>query len=278
MIKQIEGIMESNATVSLLTACEEGDEEIVHRLLEGGADPNSRNDKFTALGLASMYNHYNIVDDLINHNADVNLQDKYLRTALYYACKLQDKYVTFRLLDAGADVDVVDKEGYYPIQMAVINNNMEILKRLLSLFNINMKDRFGVTLLYLACESNHEPIVDLLLRSDADPNIPSNSGETSLHKALDNGNNNIVQKLLQAISNPNIPNINGEYPLHQCVRLDNPIIVTDLLKAGANPFVRDCDDCTPRDLAIDLYNRIDRYNMLNDAEQNWQVIKESGID
>lgn len=59
--------MEIDPILYLLTACEEGATKIVHFLLEAGVNPNSHNDEFNALGLASMYGNYNIVDDLLKH-------------------------------------------------------------------------------------------------------------------------------------------------------------------------------------------------------------------
>lgn len=248
----------------LLLACEEGAPKIAHLLLEAGVDPNSQNEKSTCLRLASIYNHYNIVDDLLKHKADPDLQDGHERTALHYACEDGYSDIVDRLLKAHANPYSTDEEGDYSIQLAVQNGDRSIVRTLPS-FNVNVKTLDGETLLYLASRNNHEKIVDLLVKEGADPNIATN------YEAVDNENAVILESLLKAGANPNVRTNYGEYPLGLAVKKDNPRMVRDLLQAGANPFVTDYDERTPRDLAI-RYSRIDLDDMLKKAEEEWEDI------
>ena len=96
------------------------------------------------------------------------------------------------------------KEINESLYVASSNGNIDIVKLFLALkdININYSNIDGVTSLFIACQSNHPTIVELLLQQpNIDVNIPMTSdtskGATPLIIASYLGNYKCVQQLLQ---------------------------------------------------------------------------------
>jgi hypothetical protein len=91
----------------------------IRRLLSGNNAPdiNARNSsKQTALMLAAMRNDFDALRALLSHGADVNLQDKYGKTALHNAIAGKAKPEIFAaLIAAGANVNIRDSAGNTPL-------------------------------------------------------------------------------------------------------------------------------------------------------------------
>ena len=95
--------------------------EVINLLVEFGADINIQ-DKYgrTALMLHSFLEITDIVPLLIEKGAEINLKDDEGRTALFYAiwcCKVK---VIETLINHGADINIVDRKGYTPLDIARI--------------------------------------------------------------------------------------------------------------------------------------------------------------
>ena len=55
---------------------------------------------------------------LLSHNADVNLRDSNGKTPLHYTCEMRNIEAVKLLLDAGAQMDVADKDGFMELKIA----------------------------------------------------------------------------------------------------------------------------------------------------------------
>ena len=86
--RNIANIITGDVTIDnvFLDGVKDGDEIIVGALLESGANINARDKNGrTALILASMMGHFEIVKYLVKNDAKVNLKDDFGKTALDYA-------------------------------------------------------------------------------------------------------------------------------------------------------------------------------------------------
>lgn len=234
--------LEINPTNYLIAACCDGASSVTRLLLDAGADPNSRNDRYTALGRACARGKLFIVRQLLERHANPNLQDASLKTPLHYACSCKyPEEIVDALLEAGADVNIVDADGNYAIHKAIQRGYIGVIQRLLPLYNINLKNGNGETLLCLAMDQ----------RTD------------------------IFKLILTSGWNPNIPNNDGQYPLHRAVINEDLEVIELLLNSGIDPLVTDQNGRTPRDLAkMASLNEI--ANMIELAE-GLNVIKEPEI-
>jgi len=125
---------DSEGYVPLLHALD--DEEIVHALIAGNAEVNVTDPQGnTALMLACESENVASAIGLIEAGANVFTLSKQGYSALHFAlmCHVQDNTEVVRaLLKAGADPNLADKEGFTPLKLAMLNcalqSVIEVLK------------------------------------------------------------------------------------------------------------------------------------------------------
>ena len=116
--------------------------------------------------------------------------------------------------------------------------------------DIESKNEFGVTALYVASEVGAEAVVKRLLKHNADVQAVGYIGYTALHRAARNGYSKIVDLLLNAGAKTNVPNeLDGGTPLNSAVMHGHDSIVKTLLRRGAHIESMDRNRFTPLHLA-----------------------------
>ena len=102
---------------SIWSAAAEGDLKAVKEHLAQGVDINAKEDKLdiTALSLAALYDHAEIVAFLVQKGADVNARGDDGGTALHAAAFLGQYEVAKLLVQKGADVNAKKEDGETPI-------------------------------------------------------------------------------------------------------------------------------------------------------------------
>ena len=119
--------------------------------------------------------------------------------------------------------------------------------------NVNIQNKDGWAPLFFAVDKGYENIVNILLSKGADVNIQNFNGSTPLFYAVDIGYENIVKKLLSKGADINIQDVNGYTPLFFAVENSegnpNPNIAQILINKGANVNIEANDGNTPLTLA-----------------------------
>jgi ankyrin repeat protein len=112
----------------------EGRTDDLRNSLDGGADPNERdNNHFTPLHFAAQGLHPTAVTLLIERGAEVDAQNKFGTTAIGVAlaqARDDDHGVVGLLLDAGADIDIKTNAGSSPREFAQMVANWDLKKYL----------------------------------------------------------------------------------------------------------------------------------------------------
>jgi len=146
----------------LLWAASRGDDQILHRLLQLGADINARAlGGATPISNAILFKRYACFDVLLDSGADLSSPTDQGYTLLHLAALRGDSYITQRLLSKGVQVDV---------------------KRLAR----------GTTSLHLAAMLDHGHICRILLEHGAHINEPDKWKRTPFHKSIiDNAQNSM---------------------------------------------------------------------------------------
>ena len=141
-----------------------GDNEIITKLIEQGADVNGVNNSpikmFSPLAFAAYQKKYDIVDLLIQRGAVLN-QNPYgyepILTIVY-------DYETVKfLIDKGAEIDAKGEYGITPLSTAVVNGELKSAKLLISLgASLDNVIENGETLLTAALSSGNIKMIEFI--------------------------------------------------------------------------------------------------------------------
>ncbi|KAJ5107413.1 hypothetical protein N7456_004088 [Penicillium angulare] len=134
-----------------------------------------------------------------------------------------------------------DDDERLPIHWAVAYNRLPIVELLVAVknFDPDVEDGSGWTPLMIAAslkDSAGDPIIDLLLRKEADVSVKSNSGQNSLHFASSKANISTVRTLLSNKCSARVKDIRGQLPLHRAAAVGSVPILKALLEEGKSPI------------------------------------------
>ena len=157
------------------------------------------------------------------------------------ACHGHTKIVKL-LLDKGANVDLLEKEGCTPLMFACQFGYVGVVKLLLNA-NADMSvyhNKYGNTALMMASEHGHSLVVTMLLQAGADANYLSNvDGGSALLAASLRNNVDVVRVLLGSGADINIRMKNGVSALMMATFKGHTEIVKVLLESHADVTLRD---------------------------------------
>lgn len=185
----------------LVQAVRHQDFERATHLLTDGADPNSGSaDGTTALHWAVHWNAIEVMDQLLEHQADVDAVSQFGVRPLMLACVNGSHSAVQRLLSAGADARQVNVGGEPVILTAARTGNPEIVKLLLqSGADVEATEaRNSQTALMWAAAEGHLEALHILLQAGANTNRRSEGGFTAFLFAVRQGHVNVVKALLAA--------------------------------------------------------------------------------
>ena len=147
---------------SLFKAIEMGDVQNTFLLLEAGIDINVRIDQRTPLMAAIESDKQKVVDHLLTQWVpDVTAKQSNGRTALMTAVDNSKEGLTVRLLSLGANIDAPLNDGMTPLMRAVLKGRYKL--------------------------------VDILLKSGADPNMKNINNKTAFSIAKDKPDEKILR-------------------------------------------------------------------------------------
>jgi len=139
------------------------------------------------------------VKDLIDNECDINIATKGNMTALMGAAYNGHYEIVKLLLEAGANVNVMDSDddgGFTALMLATVQGKFAVVKTLLQNgANPNIQRKNGMTALMGAVEEGYVAIAQILLDNGADPTAKDNDGTTALELATST-NQKIMIKLL----------------------------------------------------------------------------------
>ena len=205
--------VDADGRTSLIWAAIRGDEKNLDLLLKFGADP-SICDK---LRKAPLHHARNAACTRLLLSAKNNLgqQDAYGRTALHAACRRQgDKGRALELLQAGADVNVVDNWNRTPLSYLAQYDGAETARLLLedrgAAVDVDIADVDGYTPVLTAVEANSHQILAVLLDRISDQSLlrRTRSNATLLHVAIRSAD---IDTLLTLANHPLLDVFNGSY-------------------------------------------------------------------
>ena len=205
------------------------DAQAVRAFLQGGMNPNAKNEKGeTALTYAIQYKEPKVIKVLLE-KADVNIKDDLGNSPIHLAVMKKKDEIFDLLLEKNVDVNVAGADGKTKNQTA----------------------------LYAAVMQNREDLVQKLIEKGSDPNIADADGGLVLSEAVArrNANPQIVKRLLDGGANVNAQELNQGTALIIAASnnaISSPTrqeIVKMLLDKGADKSIKDKTGKTALDWA-----------------------------
>ncbi|KAJ9598100.1 hypothetical protein L9F63_026796 [Diploptera punctata] len=242
--KTVQLLLDYNASINAIDdvgytavslASSEGKTDVVETLLKRGANTEIRThlNKRTSLILAAIRGRGPVMELLIKHGVPINETDKNNDTALTFAAYLGLTNVVELLLERGADTEVAGgQNNRTPLIHAAACGYIKILELLLK-FNasVNARDENGETSISLAASEGKSNVVELLLQSKADIEIPGGEYKrTPLIQAAVRGHFEMVELLIEHGASINACDSHGNTALTLAARECKIQIVELLLK------------------------------------------------
>ncbi len=151
-------------------------------------DHSSSNDQgWTPLLRAACNGEEKMVHLLLQKGAAIEARNPSNGTPLICACERQHDAVVDMLLINGADVHAEDDFGWKPIHRALVNKGGELIAGLLLSrdANVNARDTYRKTPLHHAVEKGDDQMVHFLLNAGADIEARDIAERTPLHTAIE---------------------------------------------------------------------------------------------
>ncbi|MCQ2593371.1 MAG: ankyrin repeat domain-containing protein, partial [Treponema sp.] len=165
-------------------------------------NPNER-DAFgkTLLMEAAKSGNNWLIKSLLSSGADVNLVDQDGWSPLMYAVRYQENYaVTETLINAGAKIKVKNNYNLTPLTLAAsYNSNPEILRKLLTAYSVSEKEVLQAFVLLLTENISSDFSKIAIIKSFLEKSVPLNTfynGKTPLMYAAEYGNSTKILKIL----------------------------------------------------------------------------------
>ena len=164
---------------------------ICHKMGSYKSD-DSRIDWYNQINI-DTYNPAERIKQLLAYGANPDIKDSQGFTPLHICCRngwKGHKEIAEILIKAGADINARNKYGSTPLYLASRNNNIDIVKLLLANYAIiNIPDDEGYYPIDLAAEQGRLEIMKLLINSGAAVT------DKTFYKAIDTGQKDILKYL-----------------------------------------------------------------------------------
>ncbi|KAM6513853.1 hypothetical protein FALCPG4_015060 [Fusarium falciforme] len=200
----------------------------------------------SALGISCANGSTEVVDVLLEKGADITAVDKNGLTPLIAASAAGHMEVVKLLLEKGVDVRVANNDGWTPLIVALAAGYMEVVKLLLEKgADVMAVDKNGQTSLIMASGIGHMEVVKLLLEKGADIRAINKNGWTPLIAASNQGHIDVVKLLLEKGADVTAVDNDGLTPLIAASAAGHMEVVKLLLERGVDVTVANNDGWTP---------------------------------
>lgn len=249
----------------------------------GGTMP----DGLSAVMLAAMYGHADVVRRLVAVKADITLKDKGGMTAYDWAVKLKHKSAAGMLL---AELRRLEAEDYEMrkkaaralaarMLSAVEYADVSKIKALLAdpLHLVDFEHKGGRTALVQAAVYNHTHVIALLVEAHADVNHQMENGYSALMRASVNGRVATVRSLIDNKAIVNLQNKWGWAPITRASMRGHTEVVQVLIQAKARLDAQDEDDWSAIGAAA-VNGHASTVELLVAARANLDLLQNQGKD
>ncbi|ORX86697.1 ankyrin [Anaeromyces robustus] len=250
-----------NNDTALHAACKNNIHEIIPKLITDKNINMKNKNGYTPLMIAIFKRNYECIKSLLSskYNLDINMIDKNGNTPLMMTIMEYEDLSEFMdlFIEKGANKDLVNKNNDTALHIACKNNLNEVIPKLITEKNINMKNKDGYTPLMIAInERNYECIKTLLSNKyNLDINIVDKKGNTPLMMTImkDEDISEFIDLFIEKGTNKDLINKNQSSALHIACKYNNYKIISKLI-TEKNINMKNKDGYTPLMIAINNKN------------------------
>ncbi|XP_015108514.1 histone-lysine N-methyltransferase EHMT1 [Diachasma alloeum] len=232
---------ERYTVMSLYQAVKNGDLEKLVNVLSCGYNANHtfrEHSQRTGLHIAAERGHLGCVNILVQAGAQLDVMDKNQLTPLMLAATEGKTEIVRYLVRVGADVTLKGEDGMTALHRAAKSGHLEACQIILSECKVpktlvDSVDDGGWTSLIWACEFCHIDVARFLIEKKCDPLIRDAEQNIALHWSAFSGSSEITEMLLNEGCDVNAVNVHGDTPLHIAARQDQYAVSVLLLARGA---------------------------------------------
>jgi hypothetical protein len=156
-----------------------------------------------------------------------------MASLLHSAAAKGDGDVARALLEAGASVDAVDKQGDTPLHYAAFQGHAVVARALLEAgASVDAFEVQSNTPLLRAAFQGHAVVARALIEAGASVDAVDEEGDTPLHYAADKGHADVARALIEAGASVRAANQQRKTPLHLAADRGHTEVSTALLNAA----------------------------------------------
>ena len=234
-------------------AAQVGFVDILDILVEGGCSLFTADADIwrrQALHIAASKGHIEFARRLLEYGADVNTRDDDERTPLHWAATYGNPLMASFLLNVGAAVNIAQCDGFTPLHAATCLGHNNVCKVLLEHgAEINRTDRDGWSPFHTAVCYGHKEVVQTLLEAGASLTKLTNDEVNVVHIAASSGKLDVLKLTLDYGADLNALTMSGSTPFYLSIYYGEFEVVRFFIKIGADMYVTNGPKKTPFYLA-----------------------------
>lgn len=247
--------------------------ELMELLVQHGADIDAKSSDLTPLEVATNADNVCAILKLIQLNADLSLTHQRSGKSMLQRIFEQtlshwrNEEILKEIINHPAlNVNVMDENGNTGLSTAVVRNNINHVKLLLSHKDIliDQATKSGVTPLEFAIRYKLHQIVELLLDAGANPNIHTYAGIALFNSVIGKGDRDMIKLLLthhdRTPKNKKIDlnlrdkNARGALPIHYAAMHGDISLIKELVTHGSDINVKTLDEACLTPLSVTIMN------------------------
>ena len=191
-------------------------------------DNERRGKESIALLWAASNGHERLVDHMVQHGAETNVQDSHGSTALMWAAQNGHERVVDLLIRHGADVNLPRSNGFTALRGAAVQDHPAVARETCTTDGKTAL-MAAPSALMAAASRGHAPVVELLVERGAELDVQDSNGHTALTRAAYHGNTAIVLRLLLAGADATARTVDGMSALQIAEEQGHAECITALL-------------------------------------------------
>ncbi|KAJ8386825.1 hypothetical protein AAFF_G00166200 [Aldrovandia affinis] len=237
--KEARLMQDRDGCIPLFLAVEGGNVGIVKELLgaltELQLSTQGKGTGDTALHICCRGKDTEIAKLLVEHGANVDVQNGEGQTPLHVAAWEGDALMLKFLYQCKANPNIVDKLDRSPLHIAAERGHTNVVEVLTEKFKSNVlaRTKDGSTLMHIASQCGHPDTALAFLKRGVPLHMPNKSGAVCLHAAAKRGHTAVVKALLQKGAHVDATTKDRLTALHVAVQSCKPLVVQTLLGFGA---------------------------------------------